>query len=264
MIKNHKITIIGNGNVAWHLAFAFKKAGIEVNQIIGRSLQHAKELALNINSGYSDNILSIPENTTLILLCVPDAHVEDIAFKVSGLGIPFAHTAGSVPLTILGQNKPMTGVFYPFQTFTKNIRMGEVVFPVIVEASSGVMLEMLKDLASRISGKVCEMNSQNRRKLHLAGVLVNNFSNYLYSRAFDYLEVQNIDSSLMSEIIGETSKKINVAHPKNLQTGPARRGDKKTIEQHLELLANDQNLSELYNFISQNILEYYKTNNDQF
>ncbi|MBK9765379.1 MAG: DUF2520 domain-containing protein [Flavobacteriales bacterium] len=45
--------------------------------------------------------------------------------------------------------------------------------------------------------------------------------------------------------------------PEKALTGPARRGHKRTIEQHLALLANDPELQEAYAVLSKLILKAY-------
>jgi predicted short-subunit dehydrogenase-like oxidoreductase (DUF2520 family) len=254
---NHNIAIIGNGNVAWHLAYAFKNAGIKISAIIGRSEKCANELADSIGTCYNTDFSSVPPGTTLVLICISDSAIEAIAGKVKDITIPVAHTAGSVPLSVFNSVCVNAGVFYPFQTFTKDVRLGEVEFPVCIEANNSKTLEMLSDLGNCISKKVIHIDSESRRKLHLSGVIANNFPNFFFTRAFDYLEENNIDTSLLIPLIQETSNKIRVKHPADLQTGPARRGDKKIIDEHLNLLAGDQNLSELYGIISENITAYF-------
>ena len=255
---NHNITIIGSGNVAWHLVFAFTQAGVSINKVISRNKEHAKELAKLVKADFGDQINAIRPETTLVLICVTDSAVENIISGIQDCNIPFAHTAGSIPLPVIEKSEINAGVFYPFQTFTKNVRMGDVDFPVCIEATSGGMLEMLKDLASKISKRVIELDSPQRKKLHLAGIFANNFSNYLFTKAFKYLESNNIESNLLIPLIDETVKKIHITHPEELQTGPARRNNKKIIEEHLSILASDKNLSELYSRLSKDIIEYYK------
>lgn len=46
-MKN-KITFVGSGNVAWHLAKAFDLAGFQIHQIISRNETTGKELAKNM------------------------------------------------------------------------------------------------------------------------------------------------------------------------------------------------------------------------
>ncbi|MBN2486184.1 MAG: DUF2520 domain-containing protein [Bacteroidales bacterium] len=258
MAFNHQITIIGSGNVAWHLAHAFKNAGVGICSIISRTESNACTLAGITGSKYSTSLGAVPQTCTLVLICTSDSAIENIARELSYLKIPVAHTSGSIPLSAIGQHCAQAGVFYPVQTFTKNIRAGKVSFPVCIEAVSPKTENMLYDLAKRVSEKVCTISSEKRRKLHLAAVMTNNFTNFLIASAYEFLEQENIDPGILVPLVRETTEKIKYDQPYNLQTGPARRGDKKTLEQHLGLLAGNKKLYEIYTLLSDYIAEHYK------
>lgn len=252
------ISIIGSGNVAWHLAYAFKNAGIRINIIISRSEENAKALADELNVPYSTSTAEIPDKSSLILICVSDSAVEEVSKSIRNLEIPVAHTSGSIPLSTLGESRTNAGVFYPFQTFTKYIRLGEVKFPVCIEAQNNEMLEMLEFFANKITDKVYKLNSEQRKYIHLAGVIANNFTNYLITQAYEFLEQESIDPGILIPLIEEFVAKIKADHPRNIQTGPARRGNLQVIAEHESLLQDNKNLCELYTILSNNIINYYK------
>jgi predicted short-subunit dehydrogenase-like oxidoreductase (DUF2520 family) len=256
MDNDNGITIIGTGNVAWHLSVAFKKANININKIIGRNESKVKALANSVSCSYDLEIDSIPENTDLVLLCVSDAAIITLGNLLYDFPRPVAHTAASVPLSVF-QETLNRGVFYPFQTFTKDIRMGELEIPLFIEAGDKYTFKLLKTLGRAISNSVSPLNSENRKLLHIAGIMVNNFSNYFFSRAFNFLETNNIDSSKLLPLIHETVNKLDFGNPEELQTGPARRGSLDIVKEHQKLI-NDQELSSLYSILSESITEYYK------
>jgi hypothetical protein len=65
---------------------------------------------------------------------------------------------------------------------------------------------------------------------------VNNFVNHLYEIGSEILKDEDLPFEMLKPLIAETASKIELLSPKNAQTGPARRNDKKTIEKHLHLL----------------------------
>ena len=85
------------------------------------------------------------------------------------------------------------------------------------------------------------MSHTQRKALHLAGVYVNNFTNHLVNLAQDYLEEHAIDPSLTHALVQETMLKVLDIGPKQAQTGPAIRGDAKTIAAHLAELPKTKN-----------------------
>jgi predicted short-subunit dehydrogenase-like oxidoreductase (DUF2520 family) len=258
MYFENGITIIGSGNLAWHLAYALKSASVQINTIISRSAENAKELADKFGATFSNNLEAIPADSSLLLLCVSDNAIEEIAGKIAGLKIPVAHTAGSIPILSQSIKIQNTGVLYPLLTFSKKIRLGEVSFPIFIEASDAEMHKKLEYLAHKISNQVYTIDSEQRKNLHLAGVLVNNFSNYLYTKAFDILESKKINGNILLPLIEETTVKLRNEHPKNLQTGPAKRGDLEVIRAHEKLLAGDSDFCKIYSLLSHNLMEYYK------
>ncbi len=262
MELNSGITIVGSGNVAWHLAHIFKKNNFWINYIVGRNRTTASELANSIQTKYSTKLDDIPDNTNLVLLCISDGVIEEIAHSLKNRNFVVAHTAGSVPLSAISSHVSNAGVFYPFQTFSKQIAETDIEFPICIESSNKTTQSLLTELATTISKIVVQLDSKKRKELHLAGVIANNFTNYLFAEAFNYLNKKEIDSNLLLPIIKQTVKKLEYDEPKNLQTGPARRGNREIINNHLEILGENKDLQDLYKLMSEKILQYYKNNNE--
>ena len=61
---------------------------------------------------------------------------------------------------------------------------------------------------------------------------------------------------LLQPLIQETAKKVQTINPSQAQTGPAKRGDQKTIDKHLDLLG-EGTASALYNVLTESIKEKY-------
>lgn len=257
METREEITIIGSGNVAWHLAVAFDKKGFAINKVISRNKEQGQLLADFVNTSHSTDLNDIPQSSSLVIIAVSDGAVVDVLKGISAKELPIVHTSGSLPISVFGTDFSNSGVFYPFQTFSKSVKTGELTFPVCLEANNSETLDLLKSYASRISNKVEELNSEKRTKLHLSGILINNFTNHLISRAFDYMDENSIDKDLLAPIMEETISKAFAESPKDVQTGPAIRGDKEIIKKHLDLLSNHSALGNIYEVISNSIEDYY-------
>jgi hypothetical protein len=52
-------------------------------------------------------------------------------------------------------------------------------------------------------------------------------------------------------------ERLATEDPEVIQTGPARRGDRTTIQAHLDLLSNHPELAHLYQLMSQSIARHY-------
>ncbi|NJN34896.1 MAG: DUF2520 domain-containing protein [Saprospiraceae bacterium] len=88
--------------------------------------------------------------------------------------------------------------------------------------------------------------------LHIAAVFVNNFTNHLFKIGHDIIEENGFPFEVLKPLIAETVKKISFHNPADVQTGPAQRGDKNTIEKHLNFLEKTE-YSEIYTVLTKKI-----------
>jgi len=247
------IVILGTGNIAKHLAGSLSKAeGIALTQVVGRNqeqLQWFSGLAPT-----SNDFNAIAEADVYLIAVKDDAIVEVSKFLSDKKGI-VAHTSGTTPMD--GLKVENRGVFYPRQSFTEGRLLDFKSIPFCIEAHREDSAETLKTLASRLSNTVSNIDSHQRKKLHLAAIYVNNFSNYLYGVGENICAEEGLSFNLLKPIILETAEKIQTMSPMEAQTGPARRGDEKTMQAHLTLL-HDEKQIELYKLFSEAIKKVYE------
>jgi predicted short-subunit dehydrogenase-like oxidoreductase (DUF2520 family) len=166
------------------------------------------------------------------------------------------HTAGSVPIDILDKFYNY-GIFYPFQTFSKNRDISFDNIPILVEGNSKKTTGQLLKLASSLSKTVYEVNSEQRLLLHIAAVFACNFTNHLYHVSKKISDKAELPFDILQPLIEETVSKAFKVSPEKAQTGPASRSDRKTMEKHIEILTksfDNKNLAELYEDISERII----------
>ena len=261
-MSDTKIIIIGAGNVATNLAFAFQKAGIKKLHIHSRTEESAKQLAERLKCPYSFNLKNIPENADLYIIAVKDDAVSELAendiLKQKIDNNLVVHTAGSIDAKILKSLSANYGVFYPLQTFSKTKILDFKNIPICLEANSGFNYQELNKLASEISNDVRNMNSEQRKHIHLAAVFANNFANKMFAVAEEILKEKNIDYNILLPLIEETFKKIQTVKPSKAQTGPAIRNDEKVMQMHIDLLKDKPDLQKIYSFVSENIQRLQK------
>ena len=250
MIK--KITIIGSGNVATILSKVFVNKGFSINQVFSKSKINAEilieKLAANQQIKITDNIAEIDDTSDIYIVCVKDDAIATVVNQILFKDKLIVHTSGSVDITVFnGFNQ--FGVFYPLQTFSKDKDTDVANVPFCIEGNTNQTTQLLIDLASSISKKVYEINSEQRKTLHLAAVFACNFTNYMYSIAEEITTKNNINFEVLKPLIQETAKKIEFQSPKEAQTGPAKRKDQQTINKHLAMLENNPN-NELYKLIT--------------
>jgi predicted short-subunit dehydrogenase-like oxidoreductase (DUF2520 family) len=256
-----RITIIGAGNVAWHLATNLEKEGHQITEVYSRSLAKAKELAQKLwNAKPMDSLDFSHSQASVFLLCVSDDALQEVAEQIIlPEQVIIAHTSGTHSLEILEKVNAYFGIFYPLQTFTKGKEVNFKNIPICLEANEAEVLEVLVELAESISSQVYEISTPQRQVLHLSAVFACNFTNFLFTISKEILERNEMPFELLQNLIQETVQKAFVLSPENAQTGPAKRGDTSILAKHLALLESyPLEWKMLYELFTQQIKTYYQ------
>lgn len=259
-----RISLIGSGNVATHLANALFVLEYKIVQVYSQTLQNAQVLASQVGAT-AINQLTALQAADLYIIAVTDAAIAPICNELAPLELKGAvvHTSGSTDISILENIGSNYGVFYPLQTFSKTLNISFKTIPLLLEASNLELLNQLDRLARQLSNQVYHYNSEQRRSLHLSAVIACNFSNYLYAVANQYLDQQGVDFNLLKPLILETAHKIQQHAPTSVQTGPAIRKDRAILAMHEQMLANQPALQQLYQLLSEGISKIKDVNSSQ-
>ena len=245
------VVILGSGNVALQLIRAFLKIDtINLKQVYTRNQEDINTLKDSINT---TNDISLLKQADVTIIAVSDDAISSISSHIKNSFV--VHTSGSVDMKSLN-NIGRKGVFYPLQSFSKKKLVDFKNIPICLESETNEDLLKLEELVSLLQSKSYILSSHQRKKIHVAAVFANNFSNHMYTIANEICEKYNIPFDILHPLIEETSNKIKNLTPEKAQTGPAKRNDAETIENHLNLLSEKQ--QEIYLKITQSIQEYGK------
>lgn len=247
------IVIIGTGNAATVLGKKFKQAGHEIVQIFGRDASAASKLAYQFDTESTNYWSVIRKDADFYLVAVADDAIAEVAKHVHVPGKLVAHTAASVPKDVLKAMSNHYGVFYPLQSLRKE--MDELPdIPVFIDASDEAARKKLEQLARSISNeKAIVAGDKERLRLHVAAVIVSNFTNHLCKLAEDYCKNEGLDFKQLIPLIEETAQRLKTISPSLAQTGPAIRHDQPTIEQHLAVLEKYPHLKKIYELMTESI-----------
>ena len=229
------IVIIGQGNVATNLDYAFRKKGVACQMVSSR-----------------EGLDRLPQ-ANVYIYAVRDEALPSVVAQVVGVEKSLhLHTSGTMPITVFGEDKPHAGVFYPFQTFSKSRVIEDFsTVPIFFEAKGIDDISAVYSLALAITSRVYETSQHDRERLHVAGVFANNFTNLMYTMAVELLQHTHIPFKALLPLIEETAAKIHTLSPRDAQTGPARRGDENVMSHHLSLLTEQQR--QVYQLLSDEI-----------
>lgn len=254
MAKIQRISFIGAGNVATHLAKGLFAKGIQIEQILSRTMPSASELANAVNAEPITDVHHLKE-VDCILLSIPDDFIPSFFEQLKNRKEIIAHTSGITGIENLGDDDTRTAYFYPLQTFRKRQKINLETTPFFIETKFDEDKEQLIHLAQLISNTVVDSTIEQKRHLHLSAVVVNNFVNHLYGFVKQDLEVKQLDFSYLKPIIETTIQRCMSENPFEIQTGPAIRGDEKTIQQHLSLIDYSKEYQHLYTLLTKSIQE---------
>ena len=247
------IVVIGTGNAAAVLGKKFQAAGHRILQVFGRNASAASKLAYQFNTESTNYWSVIRKDADIYLIAVSDDAIQEVAKHVHVPGKVVAHTAASVKKDVLKTMSHHYGVFYPLQSLRKEVdNLPDV--PIFIDANDDVARQKLEQLAKSISkDNVATANDDQRLKMHIAAVIVSNFTNHLYKLAENYCKQEGIDFKQLIPLIEETASRIKTISPSEAQTGPAIRHDDPTIEKHLLLLAKYPQIRKIYQLMTESI-----------
>ena len=244
-----KIILIGGGKLGKHLY----KVLISVGQVqLLKWVIRSREESFTPEGINIANKIDQDEKCDIYLIAVSDNSIKKVVQLLPKDSF-VVHTSGSISLKEIKRDR--AGVFYPIQTFSKGSHVNFSEISVGLESKNSKDLMILKKLAKLIGSKSFVLNSSKREQLHLAAVLVNNFTNHLFAEANLICKKNNLPFDLLLPLIKETVEKIDKLSPKDSQTGPASRNDSETISKQIKLITNNR-LKKIYKVLTSAIQEY--------
>lgn len=248
---------IGAGNVATHLCNGLVNKGYILRQVYSRTAKSGQNLAISFNVQSTTHISDIISDADFYLVAVSDHAIPEILSHLKIRDKLIMHTAGSIGLDVFENGYKKFGILYPLQTFSKNRSLDISNIPFLVEGSDPGTASSIIQIARKLSRNVLLADSGLRKCIHVAAVFASNFTNFMYTSAYELLKEKHLDYDLLFPLMEETLRKAQSGNPAKFQTGPAIRGDSNIINEHIKLLSHNPDLQKIYTFISDNIQAYY-------
>jgi predicted short-subunit dehydrogenase-like oxidoreductase (DUF2520 family) len=210
--------------------------------------------AYRIQSDYSNSLGKMP-----VLLCVSDNAISEVAEALKYSASCMVHFSGSMSIDVLPETYSEKAVCWPIQTFGNPLAVNWTEVPLCTETRGEETQEFMTWFCTTLGGPRFSLTEEKRRALHLAAIVVNNFTNHLMNLSKRYCEEQRVPFEQLLPLSRQTIGQLTEKDPQRLQTGPARRNDQITIQKHLDMLQNEAELSEIYSMISRQITNRYSS-----
>ena len=263
----YKISIVGAGNVAFRMALFLQAAGHHVECVCARDLEKADKVVRALKRSGSNTIAisdfnQLPQSD-LTIIAVSDNAIGQVAAQLPHKDAFTVHTSGATAMKVLQyaglQN---TGVFYPLMTLSMSKDLDIRLVPFLLESQNKAGEETLINLVNSLKAEYKMCDSAKRLQFHTAAIFATNVINYSLSLAYD---IASPDFTFLLPSAIESVRKAFLQNPIMAQTGPARRGDTRTIEKHREVLSDDkfQEHLEVYNFLTQKIFNKYNPDSNE-
>ena len=245
-----RIGLIGTGNVAIALAREISNhQTLSLVQLIGRDQNTLPKDLIDIP--FSKQFNALP-TCDVVLIAVSDQAIQQVSSQLHLTDAVVAHTSGASSMDLLSKHKHR-GVFYPLQTFSKQQQLNWSEIPILWEGNNKQVNEKLETLSQLLSPLAILSDEKQRLSMHLAAVVVNNFTNHLYAEAHRFCKSKQLNFELLTPLIEETTRKIKQLDPRESQTGPAARGDTQTIQRHMAIPMTEE-LSDIYSLFTSQLL----------
>lgn len=255
------IGFLGAGALATSLAQALYQSGYSIHYVYSRTAERAAALADAVQARtWSTDLATLDPELEVLFLAIPDSAIPAFAetlrpYLARTYTTPplVCHTAGSVPLSALAPLGERIGVFYPLQSFSAGKAVDWTQLPLFLESATST--ERLDRIAADLGTQYYWLSSQERLRLHVGAVFAANYINHMMSIADELVpstvaEGYRIYMPLLEEVV----QKLHTLPPAAAQTGPAQRGDERTLAAHKTLLAGESpELQTLYQLLADRI-----------
>lgn len=238
MRKSNRTVILGTGKVA---------------KALYRALKEITDVTIISSRGDFSTI----QAAQLYIIAVKDDVITEVSERLSqhiGDAI-VCHTSGTKSIYNLSNKIANRAVLYPLQSFTDNVTIDFCSIPILIEAETEQVKDFMFNFVELLSRHVYEVDSSTREHIHLSAVFVNNFTNHIFTLAGDIISKNNLPKELLHPLITSTFERLKEISPMEAQTGPARRGDTKTINRHKEILRDNPDMLSVYTSITESIIK---------
>ncbi len=264
-----KIGFIGSGKVGCSLGKLYSVRGIHVTGYYNQHIESAKEAAAFVGCAVFATVDEVVKNSDTVLITVPDGKIGEVCEQINPKlfqGKVIGHCSGSLSasecLSVVsshgGQIISMHPL-YPVSTkFDSYEGLSDAFF--VLEGSPEACVCYTRIL-SDIGLKVGTIQKEDKVKYHAACAVASNLVCGVVEESLRLLLEAGFSREdglkAITPLLKSNMDRILAVGPVEALTGPMERGDKETIEKHIQCLATSEE-QVLYKAISRILLQMAK------
>ncbi|MGM0545160.1 MAG: Rossmann-like and DUF2520 domain-containing protein [Bacteroidota bacterium] len=262
------ITIIGTGGLGQLLTRALSKTSFRIKSVYNRTGDKAENLATHLGIPKSGTFpKDINELGDLVFITVSDQAIKEVAERLQTLGDDFgnriiAHCSGNESadlLELLQLKGALTASFHPLQTFTEQSSPSDFKGIYFSLQGDNEAFPTLRNVARELGAQSIELTDGQKSQLHAAAVFASNYLVTLLDAAFDISSSEGLPREVarktLMPLVRTTLQNIERQEVGDALSGPIKRGDMQTVEQHLQLLKGHDDLHQLYRMMGKKTVE---------
>jgi len=249
------VTIVGAGAVGRALARRLAARGFRIAAVVSRNAADARALADRVADDAGSrptaaaSVDALPGATRLVMLCVPDDAVPEVAAALADVDHPWpdtlaAHTSGALTteaLAPLAHRGASTLSFHPVQTFTARTPPSAFDGIVVTVEGDAAAQSVGEAVAARLGAQPVRVSRVEKARYHSAAALASNGLVALMAAVRDVLATADIEgdtaAAFVRPLVTETWRNLQAQSPEEALTGPVARGDRGTVRAHLAALS---------------------------
>ncbi len=263
------ISIIGAGRLGTSLGAALSKKGYRIKSFSCRTSLSAEESRMIIGEGKAttDNIQTA-RSGDIIVLCLPDEEILNVTDELAAARIHWSekfifHCSGLLSSEVLKPLKTkgaLTASIHPVQSFahkrTPPDQFENIYFGLEGEPKA---LEESQKIIQKLGGRSLIIEAGNKALYHTACSIASNFFVVLLDTASSLLQQVGLQEEqsfqVLLPLVKGTLHNVKKFDIHASLTGPVIRGDKASVEKHLEALRKFPPFYEMYRRLAFQALE---------
>ncbi len=240
-----RLGIAGGGRAAWAFGTAWRRIGWPIAGVWLRNESQSR--IADLLETPRRNLAELADHTDLLLLAVSDGAIEEVADKIPDTNAIIFHASGALTAVRGGFSLHPLRALPPVGS-PSDLSDSLLVF-------EGNQQEVAANVAATIGARFAVVDPKQKALYHAAAVFGSNYVAAVLDLAEQLMLRAGIEG-VRPDLVALAESAIrnwSLHEGADRFTGPAARGDSKTLERHMAALAFDPQLEAVYELLAKHI-----------